>query len=165
MTLNQWLLKQVPNSRRCEDGEIDLKKLRVKALRKMLRERGVKCLGCTEKIHFIERVKETMHMKKKEHKSSGMTLMQERRMKEQKELVANGWKDQGVGDDKHVVHLADYNFKQYLEDHPEGFLVMFYAPWCGHCKEAKPWAVDAARNVAKWGASQTIVAVDAEMNP
>ena len=40
----------------------DLKALRVKALRKMLRDRGVECVGCVEKGHLVDRVLETQHL-------------------------------------------------------------------------------------------------------
>nr|XP_027210450.1 protein disulfide-isomerase A5-like [Penaeus vannamei] len=36
-----------------------------------------------------------------------------------------------------VIHLTDENFKPFLKK-KKHVLVMFYAPWCGHCKKAKP---------------------------
>lgn len=42
------------------------------------------------------------------------------------------WDDNGK-----VVHLTDRNFAAFRKENPSSF-VMFYAPWCGHCKSMKP---------------------------
>ncbi|RZC32143.1 protein disulfide-isomerase A5, partial [Asbolus verrucosus] len=40
-------------------------------------------------------------------------------------------------EESQVVHLTDDNFKSFLKK-KRHVLVIFYAPWCGHCKKAKP---------------------------
>lgn len=42
-----------------------------------------------------------------------------------------------------VVHLTEETFKPFLRK-KKHVLVMFYAPWCGHCKKAKPEFIRAA---------------------
>jgi hypothetical protein len=53
-------------------NEIDVTSLKIKDLRKILEERGVECVGCIEKSHLLEKVKESMHLPKiiKESKPS-----------------------------------------------------------------------------------------------
>jgi hypothetical protein len=42
--------------------DVDVSKLRVKQLKKILADRGVDCKGCLEKRDFVKRVQETAHM-------------------------------------------------------------------------------------------------------
>jgi len=45
-----------------------------------------------------------------------------------------------------VHHLTDENFNSFISERPN-VLVMFYAPWCGHCTAAKPVYADAAEQL------------------
>jgi protein disulfide-isomerase-like protein len=45
-----------------------------------------------------------------------------------------------------VHHLTDENFKSFTKK-TKHTLVMFYAPWCGHCKAAKPHYMAAAEEL------------------
>jgi protein disulfide-isomerase-like protein len=51
-----------------------------------------------------------------------------------------------------AVELDDGNFDEHvLKRRKEMWLVMFYAPWCGHCKHLKPIFDEAASKVRTYG--------------
>ncbi|KAK4019857.1 protein disulfide-isomerase A5 [Daphnia magna] len=60
-----------------------------------------------------------------------------------------------------VVHLTTSTFDDFLKSEPSA-LVMFYAPWCGHCKKIKPEYMAAATKLKEIGVSGKLVAVDAQ---
>uniref|UniRef100_A0ABD2XFG9 Protein disulfide-isomerase A6 homolog n=1 Tax=Trichogramma kaykai TaxID=54128 RepID=A0ABD2XFG9_9HYME len=50
-------------------------------------------------------------------------------------------KSGGSKDNKDVVELTDENFEELVMGSEDMWLVEFYAPWCGHCKNLAPqWA-------------------------
>jgi protein disulfide-isomerase A6 len=54
-----------------------------------------------------------------------------------------------------VAILTDENFEKKVLDSKRVWLVEFYAPWCGHCKQMTPaWkkAATALKGIAKLGA-------------
>jgi hypothetical protein len=41
---------------------VNYKKMRIKHLKQILRERGVSCRGCTDKMEFVKKCKDTEHL-------------------------------------------------------------------------------------------------------
>lgn len=54
--------------------------------------------------------------------------------------------------DSEIVHLTASNFDPVLKQESSA-LVMFYAPWCGHCKRMKPEYEKAAAIMKSEGVS------------
>ncbi|KAL5009597.1 hypothetical protein ScPMuIL_011902 [Solemya velum] len=63
-----------------------------------------------------------------------------------------------------VTFLNDDNIEEFVQEHPS-VLIMFYAPWCGHCKKMKPEFQDAAIKLREDGEDGVLAAVDATKSP
>lgn len=71
------------------------------------------------------------------------------------------WKD--FPGNSHVHLLDDDSFDEFIASKKK-VLVMFYAPWCGHCKNMKPAYALAANDVTSFVPGSYIAAVDATKN-
>lgn len=70
------------------------------------------------------------------------------------------WSDQPGN----VIHLTQETFDGFLSTNPS-VLVMFYAPWCGHCKALKPHFSEAANILEREEIPGILAAVDATFAP
>eukprot|EP00462_Mataza_sp_D1_P001808 CAMPEP_0175097428 /NCGR_PEP_ID=MMETSP0086_2-20121207/5282_1 /TAXON_ID=136419 /ORGANISM="Unknown Unknown, Strain D1" /LENGTH=478 /DNA_ID=CAMNT_0016370939 /DNA_START=14 /DNA_END=1450 /DNA_ORIENTATION=+ len=147
------------------DG-VDFSKMRIKQLKKILKDRGVPCLGCTDKSEFVAAAKKyhskekvSVTKKKAAKKSTlinGMTFVQERNYKIALAVAEKGWEENGD-----VVHLIDFKFQKHKEELETPMFVMFYAPWCGHCKSLKP---DFAKASTELKGQVELAAIDCDTN-
>jgi thiol-disulfide isomerase/thioredoxin len=119
--------------------------------------------------------------KAKSKKRRRKTLMQEKREKQLMAEAKRGWSDEEYGNGE-VVHSYDGHFEDMLLSKQErtnaqgggigggelsrrgAYLVFFYAPWCGHCKEAKPELVDLSNDLKKVNSPHKIVAIQGDTN-
>ncbi|KAM4521568.1 protein disulfide-isomerase A6 [Odontesthes bonariensis] len=69
------------------------------------------------------------------------------------------------GSKKDVVELTDDNFDKMVLDSGEVWLVEFFAPWCGHCKNLEPeWAAAATAVKEQTKGKVHLGAVDATVH-
>lgn len=69
----------------------------------------------------------------------------------------------GVEEENNVAVLTDANFPDFVKEH-EFVFVMFYAPWCGHCKKMKPGYEELAKQVHESDSGIVIAKVDATVH-
>ncbi|XP_041832618.1 protein disulfide-isomerase A6 isoform X1 [Melanotaenia boesemani] len=71
----------------------------------------------------------------------------------------------GGGSQKDVVELTDDNFDKMVLDSDEVWMVEFFAPWCGHCKNLEPeWAAAATAVKEQTNGRVRLGAVDATVH-
>ncbi|KRT80104.1 Thioredoxin [Oryctes borbonicus] len=66
--------------------------------------------------------------------------------------------------EKSVLHLTDNTFSSEINSN-EPVLVMFYAPWCAHCKRMKPDYTKAAEQLKEEGVRCKMAMIDCTTNP
>lgn len=161
--VRSWIENKVETAARKTIGSAkleakDLRKLRVRVLKRMLKERGLKCNGCTDKKEFVKMVLENQDVKVKESPKHKMTWAEEKLFNKAKDVAKAGWENA-----PDVTHLTTDTFVSFRKEHAKSkILVMFAAPWCGHCKALKPVFAQAATITKDDG---ILVSIDCDTNP
>ncbi|XP_031178407.1 protein disulfide-isomerase A6 isoform X1 [Sander lucioperca] len=71
----------------------------------------------------------------------------------------------GAGNKEDVVELTDDNFDKMVLEGDEVWMVEFFAPWCGHCKNLEPeWAAAASAVKEQTKGKVRLGAVDATVH-
>ncbi|CAF2762598.1 unnamed protein product [Rotaria sp. Silwood2] len=66
----------------------------------------------------------------------------------------------------YIVHLDDVTFDAFIAENAQSpILTMFYAPWCGHCKNLKPELIKASVDLHDQESNAIIAAIDATKSP
>uniref|UniRef100_A0A8D2NGB5 Protein disulfide-isomerase A6 n=2 Tax=Zonotrichia albicollis TaxID=44394 RepID=A0A8D2NGB5_ZONAL len=74
-------------------------------------------------------------------------------------------RESGGGDKKDVIELTDDSFDKNVINSDDVWMVEFYAPWCGHCKNLEPeWAAAATEVKEQTKGKVKLAAVDATVN-
>ncbi|XP_029984669.1 protein disulfide-isomerase A6 [Sphaeramia orbicularis] len=82
-----------------------------------------------------------------------------------KQSGSGGSGGSGGGSKKDVVELTDDNFDKMVLDSDDVWLVEFFAPWCGHCKNLEPeWAAAATAVKEQTKGKVRLGAVDATVH-
>jgi protein disulfide-isomerase-like protein len=78
-----------------------------------------------------------------------------------KPVLGEDWQE--IQGHQHVNILGDSNFDEFIQSKKK-VLVMFYAPWCGHCKNMKPAYGQAATELTSFVPGSYLAAVDATLS-
>nr|XP_033795095.1 protein disulfide-isomerase A6 isoform X2 [Geotrypetes seraphini] len=77
----------------------------------------------------------------------------------------SGRQGSGGGSKKDVIELNDDNFDKNVLNSDVVWLVEFFAPWCGHCKNLEPeWAAAATEVKEQTNGKVKLAAIDATVN-
>ncbi|KAK6061595.1 thioredoxin, partial [Cooperia oncophora] len=73
-------------------------------------------------------------------------------------LGESGGRSEKPGTNEDVIELKDANFEKLVLNSKDSWLVEFYAPWCGHCKNLEPhWKAAASQLKGKVKVSHFLI--------
>ena len=130
---------------RAVNADTDVTKLKMKALKRILKDRGVTCEGCTEKREFVAKVQQVLSAPPAAESAPGRS--------------ANGKVGWTEGDGQ-VKFLTDDTWDDYMTANPS-VIAMFYTNDCALCEQLKPAFAESSTD---FEGKISFVAVECEAN-
>eukprot|EP00823_Brevimastigomonas_motovehiculus_P005136 TRINITY_DN361_c0_g1_i1.p1 TRINITY_DN361_c0_g1~~TRINITY_DN361_c0_g1_i1.p1 ORF type:complete len:885 (-),score=320.88 TRINITY_DN361_c0_g1_i1:204-2858(-) len=103
--------------------------------------------------HFCDQIKQRKQQKEKEKEKETVEAEEQKKQQQQRSSSSSESKA-AAGEEGQNYKITDKNFASLVLQSKSAWIIKFYAPWCGHCKQLAPtWeaAAKQSKNLIKFG--------------